>query len=166
MTTNVGHIPPVGPHMSAGVMFLGALLWCSPAEAAEVLALVLDDDMSTPALSAVLSAVRKLVDAGTPPGPTLVLDELQRVGNLKAFAERELQDAVTCGAPSMALRQFAAAVVSDAFRRRVDSAGASLSAAVAERPEAELARLVSKAMVSCLDCAARLEQLRGSVADG
>lgn len=163
--TSVNQIPPVGPHPTVGVVFVGALLWSSPAAAAPVLDLVVDDDMATPSLSAILAAVRRLVAAGTPPGPQLVLDAIQRVGTLKAFAAEDLRDAVTSGAQPMALREYGAAVVSGALRRRIESASHSLASAAADAPEEALAAMVSRATVTCLDCAARLEELRGE-ADG
>ncbi len=79
-------LPPTGRHPTVGVLLIGALLWSEPADAAAVLELVTDEDMATPSLSLVLSAVRRLVSAGTPPGPQLVLDALRREGTLKNFA--------------------------------------------------------------------------------
>ena len=154
-------IPPAGPHPTTGVLLLGALLWSDPAAAATVLEFVNDDDMATPSLSVVLSAVRRLVTAGTPPGPQLVLDALRREGTLKNFALKDLQDAATSGAQPLALRDYAAALVSEALRRRIDSAGVALTTAAADAAEAALAPLVSRATVACLDCAGRLDQLRG-----
>jgi replicative DNA helicase len=154
-------VAPIGPHPGVGVLFIGSLLWSEPAQAAAVLELVADDDMATPSLSLVLSAVRRLVMAGTPPGPQLVLDSLRREGTLKNFALKDLQDAATSGAQPLALREYAAAVVSDALRRRIDSAGVALTTAAADAAEATLAPLVSKATVACLGCAGRLDQLRG-----
>jgi replicative DNA helicase len=154
-------IAPIGAHPTTGVLLLGALLWSQPAEAAGVLELVADDDMATTSLSLVLSAVRRLASAGTPPGPQLVLDALRREGTLKNFALKDLQDAATSGAQPLALREYAAAVVSEAFRRRIDSAGVALTTAAREAAEAALAPLVSRATVACLDCAGRLDQLRG-----
>jgi replicative DNA helicase len=142
-------------------MLLGALLWSPPAQAAQVLELVTDEDMATPSLAAVLSAVRRLVSAGTPPGPQLVADALRREGTLKHFAAKDLQDAATSGAQPLALRQYAAAVVAEALRRKIHSAGAALSTAAADAAEADLAPLVSRATVACLDCVGRLDQLRG-----
>jgi replicative DNA helicase len=154
-------LPPVGPAPSPGVIFLGALLWAQPAAAVEVLDLVADEDLPTPSQSAVLAAVRALVTAGTPAGPQLVADALRREGTLKHFAARDLQDATTSGAQPLALREYAAAVVSESLRRQIDSAGTALTAAAADAAEAALAPLVSRAAVACLDCAGRLAALRG-----
>jgi replicative DNA helicase len=160
-TASLGQLPPIGPHPTTGVLLIGALLWSEPPEAAEVLELVTDDDMATPSLSLVLSAVRRLVAAGTPPGPQLVLDALRREGTLKQFALKDLSDAATSGAQPLALREYAAAVVSESLRRKIESAGLALTAAAADAAEAALAPLVSRATVTCLDTAGRLDQLRG-----
>ena len=104
---------PVGPHPAVGVMLVGALLWSEPATAAQVLEFVTDDDMATPSLASVLGAIRRLATAGTPPGPQLVLDALRREGTLKQLAAKDLQDATTSGAQPLALREYAAAVVSE-----------------------------------------------------
>ncbi|TPG31659.1 hypothetical protein [Mycolicibacterium hodleri] len=143
------------------VLFLGALLWSTPADAADVLVLIRDVDMSTPSQEAVLAAIRRLVDAGTPPGPQLALDGLRRTGTLKHFAARDLADATTSGAQPMALREYAAAVLSQALRRRFASAGSALTEAAAVAGEDDLAPLAARAMASCLDCAGRLARLRG-----
>jgi replicative DNA helicase len=158
---NAAQIPPVGEHPTTGVLLLGSLLWSEPAVAAEVLELVADDDMATPSLSAVLAAVRRLVTAGTPPGPQLVADILRREGTLKHFAAKDLQDATTSGAQPLALRSYAAAVVSESLRRKINSSGVALTTAAPDAAEADLAPLVSRATVACLDCAGRLDQLRG-----
>lgn len=160
-TTILGQLPPVGPHPSAGVLLVGSLLWTAPQPAAEVLALVCDEDMGTPALSTVLAAVRSLVDSGTPAAPQLVLDALKREGNVKCFAAKDLQDAVTCGAQPQAARQYAAAVLADALRRRLANAGVALATAATESAEVDLAPMVARASESIRDCAERLATLRG-----
>ncbi|BBZ17074.1 hypothetical protein [Mycolicibacterium gadium] len=142
-------------------MFLGSLLWSEPVDAAAVLDLVNDDDMATPSLSALVGAVRRLVSAGTPAGPQLVLDAVRREGTLKHFAAKALADAATSGAQPMAAREYAAAVLSESLRRRIESAGRALVSAATDAAEVELAPLVSKVTVACLDCAARLDELRG-----
>jgi hypothetical protein len=157
-------ISPVGPHPTAGVLLLGALFFSQPANASPVLELVADSDMPTPSLAIVLGTVRRLVDRGMPPAPQLVLAELQREGALKHFAARDLQDATTCGAQPLAVREYAAALVSESFRRLVESAGAALQTAAAECAEDELAPMVVRATESAIDCAQRLRQLRGDAA--
>ena len=160
-STQSPQFPPVGSHPSAGLLLIGALLWATPRQAAEVLALVRDEDLTGPALSTVLAAVRGLVDSGTPAAPQLVLDALHREGKVEEFAVKGLQDAVTSGAQPLAARQYAAAVVANALRRRIDSAGTALTTAATEAAEADLAPLVERAGESIRDCAHRLAVLRG-----
>lgn len=158
---NVGQIPPVGAHPSASILFIGALLWSAAAHAERVLTLVHDDDMPTPTQTALLVAVRRLIGHGTPPGPQLVADELRRTGTLQHLAARDLRDATTSGAQPMALREYAAAVLAEALRSRIDSAGHALVDCAANAQEDDLAPLVTRALIGSLDCAARLARLRG-----
>lgn len=154
-------VPPVGPHPNSAVLLLGSLFFTTPADAAATLELVPDSDMPTPSLAIVLAAVRRLVARGTPPGPALVASELQRAGTLKHFAARDLQDATTCGAQPLALREYAAAVVSASLRRMVESAGHALTNAAVECSEDELAPMVARATAAAVECADRLRSLRG-----
>lgn len=78
-------LKPVDAHPDIAVLLVGALLWSTPADAAAVLALVRDDDLSDPALAAVLAAVRTLSATGRTLGPQLVLDELRRTGTSAAM---------------------------------------------------------------------------------
>jgi replicative DNA helicase len=159
----LGQHPPVGPHPVTGVLLIGGLMWLPPADAAEVVAAVLDDDMPTLPLSTVLAAVRRLVSAGTPAGPALVIDELRRAGRLDRVTANHVQDAATSGAQPGAVRSYAAAVLAEALRRRIDSAGTALTAAAADAAEADLAPLVTRAAESVRDCADRLTALRGGI---
>ena len=86
---------------------------------------------------------------------------LHREGKVEEFAVKGLQDAVTSGAQPLAARQYAAAVVANALRRRIDSAGTALTTAATEDAEAGLAPLVERAGESIRDCAHRLAVLRG-----
>jgi replicative DNA helicase len=143
------------------VVFIGALLFSTPADAADVLHLVRDDDLADPAAAVVVAAVRTLVDAGKPAGPQLILDELRRTGTLRENVAGVLREATTAGACSQAARHYAAAVVAEALRRRVESAGYALSTAADTAAEAELAPMVAGAAAAVADCAHRLEALRG-----
>ncbi len=154
-------IPAVGPLPSAGVLLIGSLLYATQAQAAEVLALVDDEDMATTSLSVLLAAVRSLVNAGTPAAPQLVLDVIQREGPLKRFALRDLQDAITCGAVPEAARSYGAAVLSISFRRQIESVGTAMTTAAAESAESYLAPMVNRAAEAIADQARRLELLRG-----
>jgi hypothetical protein len=144
---------PVGPHPDVDVLSVGALLWSSPHGAAELLALVRDDDIESPALAAVLAAVRTLARAEKPFGPQLVLDELRRSGALSAAVAEQLKMAMTCGADPVAVRHYFAALVADSLRRRVASAGVALSSAAWDGAEADLAPFANQAAATVADCA-------------
>lgn len=161
--TSLAQLPPVGPHATAATLLLGALVWATPDEAADVLDVVRDDDMPTPAASVVLAAVRRRLSAGRLAAPALTLDELRadNSGRFDRLAALELQNAVTSGAAVPAMRDYAAATLADSLRRRVENTGTAMTSAAQVASEQELTALVSRAMVSCLDCAGRLQHLRG-----
>lgn len=158
---SLGQIPPVGPVPTADVCLVGALMYCSPADAAGVVSLVLDDDLESPALAAVLGAIRRLVEAGRPSGPQVVLDELRRTGNLKSLVVDQLCTATTCGAASASAGDYACAVVAESLRRRIAAAGDALTVTAWWAAESSLAPLVTRAAESIGSCASRLATLRG-----
>jgi replicative DNA helicase len=126
------------------------------------LAFVHDDDFESTVLSTVVAAIRRLVLAEKPIGPQMVMDELRRMGELTREVAVQLQAATTSGADSgVPVPHYAAAVVADSLRRRVESAGVALTAAADGMAEADLAPLVHRAAVSVRDCANRLATLRG-----
>lgn len=160
-----GQLPPVGPPPTAELLLVGALLWPTPeADPGPVLALVADDDVADPALAQVLGVVRSMIYAREQVGPALVLAEFRRQGGpSKPVADRLLQ-ATACGGLALALRGYAAAVVAESLRRRMESAGAALSAAAATMAEDDLAPLAARAAAAVADCAERLARLRGEAA--
>ncbi len=154
--------PPVGPLPNAEVLLLGALLWSRPGvDPGPVLALVADDDLAEPATAHLLGVIRSMCDNGQPVGPVPVLDELTRRGAPSKPVGDRLLSATTCGAVPEALRSYGAAVVAASLRRRMESAGAALTAAAESMAECELAPLAQRVAASVAACAARLEQLRG-----
>ncbi|MDT5368934.1 MAG: hypothetical protein QOC62_3365 [Mycobacterium sp.] len=161
---HVAPIPPVGVVPDIATVFVGTLLWAAPADVASVLDLVADDDIEAPALSVVLSTIRNLVADCRPCDAGLVADELRRTGELGRPVADALTAATVAGGPPESARFYGSAVVSDAFRRRVESAGHALIAAAAHNAEAQLSAIVSRATVACLDCAGRLAELRGEAA--
>lgn len=157
----VGQLNPVGPHPGIEMVFLGSLMWCSPQQAQQVLELVEDDDMPGAATATVLAAIRRLVGRDTPPGPQLVLDELSRVGERDGLTDGILRTAASSGAAAEARREYASAVVAQALRRHVESAGTALASAASDAPEHALAPMVLKVAQKCLGCSKRLKSLRG-----
>ncbi len=155
-------LPPIGPLPNAELLLLGALLWPRPgADPSAVLALLADDDLADPALAHLLGVVRSMVETGQPVGPALVLDELERQGGPSKPVGDLLLAATTSGAIPEVLREYGCAVVAAALRRRMESAGAALTAAADSMAEADLAPLAQRAVAAVTGCAARLEQLRG-----
>lgn len=149
--------------MTVHTMFLGALMHGSRRDASDVLALVRDRDLATPSQETIAVVIRKLVTANRSYTPELVLAEVQRLGKLSGPVQKELLDATTSGATALALRDYASAVVAEALRRRVDSAGTALTAAAREAAEPDLAPIVARAVAAVDDCADRLRTLRGGV---
>jgi hypothetical protein len=153
-------VPPVGRMPDAATVFVGTLLWSSPADAADVLHLVADDDLDPP-LSVLVASIRTLVDAGKPCDAQVVFDELRRRGELSGPVAKALQDATTAGAVPQAAVFYAAAVVEQALRRKVESAGHALTSAATTAPEAELSPLVANAAATVAGIMHRLSVLRG-----
>ena len=153
--------PAVGPPAGLEHLLVGALLWTVPAAAAEVIALVADDDLADPHLALVLSALRDMTDTGAHISPQLVMDRLTREGVHRPVL-MALSDATLSGAASGAAREYAAAVVAAALRRRTESSGVALSAAADEAPEASLADIACKIAARIADNARRLRALRGA----
>lgn len=153
---------PEGPQPAAADLLVGALLWpvAGGPDPGRVLALVADDDIEDPPLAAVLAVVRSLIYAGEAVSPVVVADELRRAGG-HVLARERLRDVVAAGAVPVMLRRYAAAVVAESLRRRVESAGHALSAAADTMAEADLAPLAGRAAAGITDCAARLTKLRG-----
>ncbi|GJO36588.1 hypothetical protein [Mycobacterium marinum] len=153
-------ICPVGPEPGVAEMLVGALVYSSAAEASAVLALVDDSDVCPP-LSVVLAAVRQLAARSVPPSPQLILDELKRAGALTRQVATALMGATTTGATTAAAHNYAAAVVAESLRRRVESAGTALTGMAGTAAEVDLGPLVERAAASVRDCARRLQVLRG-----
>lgn len=154
-------IPPVGRVPGVEVCFVGAMLYATTSDTLRVLQDVMDDDVESPPLAAVLAAVRRLALSGKPLAPALVLDELRRFGQFRGGVADALRDATTAGADPSAARHYAAATVAASLRRRVESAGVAMTSLAADGAEADIAPLVANATASCTQCAERLERLRG-----
>lgn len=155
-------LPTVGRPPAAEVLLIGALLWPTPGiDPGPVLSLVTDDDLADPLLAEALMVARSLVYAREPIGPVIVLDELRRIGGPRRAVADRLEAATVSGAVPQAIRGYACAVVAASLRRRMESAGAALSAAAESMAEADLGPLAERAAAAVADCAARLEKLRG-----
>ncbi|WP_181005882.1 DnaB-like helicase N-terminal domain-containing protein [Mycobacterium marinum] len=153
-------IPAVGQLPDAETVFVGTLLWSPTADVAGVLEFVADDDFDSPALSVLVTTVRRLATAGRPCDAQMVMDELARGGGVHRGIALALMDATSAGAVPQAGRFYAAAVVAGSLRRRVESAGNALTEAAQDAAETDLAPIISRAAAACLDCAGRLAELR------
>lgn len=158
---NARAVPPLGATPPAvDIAFLGAVLWTSPANAAEPLALVEDDDLESPHVASVLAMVRQMHCARKPVEPALVVAELARCGASKPQHDA-LIAALTCGASGQAVREYAAAVVSASLRRRLESAAAALRETATTGAELELVGLAERIAARARSIARRLARLRG-----
>ena len=152
-------IDSVGTTPTITELFVGALMFSTSAEVRDVLRFVEDLDVDEPAQT-VLAAVRALALRGTPPSPQLVGDDLRRRGKLTRSVAVWLQNATTSGACATAARDYAAAVVAEAFRNRVESFGSGLASTAVSASEADVAALVERAACGIRAVAARLAELR------
>lgn len=155
-------LPPAGPPPAAELLLVGALLWpaLDGSDPREVLQMVADDDVADVATAELLSIIRPMVAAG-PVGPMLVVDELTRRGWHGRPVGERLRSAINCGAVPEAVRGYCCAVVAASLRRRVESAGAALTEAASSMHEDDLAPLAQRAAAAVVECAARLDRLRG-----
>lgn len=153
-------VPALGSPPSIEVLFLASLLWSRREDAAELLALVADDDLGHPHLRIVLAALRRMVAEGAHVSPQLLLSRLTRDGAARPVLTAVL-DLTTSGAATEAARDYAAAVLASAVRRRTESAGTALLAAASDAAEHDLADLAARSAHGICDTAARLVQLEG-----
>lgn len=144
--------------------FIGALMYSSVSEVADVLQFVVDEDVNPPA-NTVLASIRALVGCGVTPSPQLVSDDLQRRGKRTRDTATWLAGATTSGACASAARHYAAAVVAAAFRRQVESFGSALRADAATAAEVDVARIAEQAAIRIQATYARLQHLRGDADD-
>lgn len=147
------------PFPSIDTLFVSALLWCGPNTAADVLRHVHDDDLEAPTHSSILGAVRNLLAAGESASPQLVQAHLNRAG-INRLVHATINDAFTAGACALAVREYAAGVVGQALRRRIESAGHALRSAD-DLSVDELPHVVATLNTAIADCYARLQRLGG-----
>jgi hypothetical protein len=155
-------VNPIGPTPLIAELFVGALMYSTVAEVRAVLRFVEDADVDEPAAT-VLASVRALALRGTPPSPQLVNDDLRRRGKLTRSTAVWLNGATTSGACDSAARNYAAAVVAESFRNRVESFGTALTSMSASASEVEVGQLVERVAAGISGVAARLAELRGDI---
>ncbi|WP_395704544.1 DnaB-like helicase N-terminal domain-containing protein [Rhodococcus ruber] len=160
-------VRPVGPDPDPETLFVCGLLWANTTDARDVMRHVAPDDLQHVGTRAVFKTIARLIQAGRPHDTTTVVDELQRCGDLGGPAgdliKRAWLDATTAGASEhpFALKSYASAVVSDAFRRRFETLGKALVEAAATTAENDLMPMLQAAGLEAKRHAKRLAQLRG-----
>jgi replicative DNA helicase len=164
-TRSTRQVPPAtGRPPDAETLLLGGLLGALAVDAAEVLALIENTDMQSPANAVVLDVIRTAVvlDADVF-GPAVVWDRLTRNGSRREVRKAML-DASTSGAASTpgALAYYASMIVAAAYRRQMESIGLALVTASSDAPEVSLSGLVDAAVAKLRATEERLRQLRGS----
>jgi hypothetical protein len=155
-------ILPVGKPPTFAELFVGALMFSTPSEACAVLKYVEDSDVDEPAIT-ILATVRALALRGTPPSPQLVKDDLMRRGQWDRPVAVWLNKALTSGACDSARGNYGAAVVSQAFRVKVESLGSAMVSAFDKASEDEIAAMVERTATTIRSVGARLAELRGDV---
>jgi replicative DNA helicase len=120
--------PPIGPEPGLEELFIGALMYSTPAEVVKVSRFIEADDLGQPA-GTVLASIKALVGRGVPPSPQLVKDDLHRRGKLTRSIATWLAGAMTSGACASAASAYAAAVLAGSFRRQAESIGVAIRSA-------------------------------------
>lgn len=157
-------IAAVGPTPMIAELFVGALMYSTVIEVRDVLRFVENTDVDEPGAT-VIATVRALALRGTPPSPQLVKDDLTRRGMLTRPVAVWLMSATTSGACASAARNYAAALVAESFRRKVESFGHALTSMSASASEVDIAGVVERATTSIRSIEARLRELRGGIDD-
>jgi hypothetical protein len=102
--------------------------------------------ISTSQPEAGYEALVALAHQNITPAPQLVLDELRRTGELDRPTACWLTSVATAGAPPETARRYAATLVSETLRRKVESWGLTLIAAAETAAEDELKTLIDTSL--------------------
>jgi replicative DNA helicase len=153
-------IRAVGPTPSLADLYVGALLFSTPAEVLEVARYVDVEDIDEPGQT-VYSSVVALARRAVPPSSQLVLDDLKRQGKLTRTRGLWLASATASGACASAARAYAAAVVAESLRRQTESLGQALVSASERYSEVEISKLAETVSSRLRYIAGRLTELRG-----
>jgi hypothetical protein len=160
LMSETNQIRAVGVEPSVADLFVGALLYSTPAEVLEVARFVDIEDIDEPG-QAVYSSVVALARRGVPPSSQLVMDDIKRLGKLTRSRGIWLASATASGACASAARSYAAAVVAESLRQQTESLGQALVSASATYSEVEIAKLAEIVSTRLRYIAGRLTELRG-----
>ena len=159
------HLTPVGPLPAAADLLVCALLYSACPAVLQIAEYInASDDLDEPARRG-YEAVVALAHQNITPAPQLVLDELRRAGRLDRQTACWLATAATAGAPPETARRYAATLVSQTLRRKVESWGLTLIAAAEGAAEDELKTLFGTSMQQITATLTRLAPLRGDAGD-
>lgn len=153
-------IRAVGPEPTVADLYIGSLLFSTPAEVLEVARYVEFQDVDEPGQT-VYSSVVALARRGVPPSSQLVMDDLKRLGKLTRNRGIWLASATASGACASAARAYAAAVVAESLRRQTESLGQALVSASGTYSEVEISKLAETVSSRLRYIAGRLTELRG-----
>jgi replicative DNA helicase len=154
-------IRAIGPTPTLADLFVGSLLFSTPAEVLEVARFVVIEDIEPEPGQTVYSSVLALARRAVPPSSQLVLDDLKRRGQLTRTRGLWLASATTSGACASAARAYAAAILAESLRRQAESMGQALISASESYSEVELAKLGGIVSTRLGYIAGRLTELRG-----
>ena len=124
--------PQVPDALAPEPALIACLLNADRATAAGILGAICDADVGDYRLQAVLTLARRVVDAGRPPEPGILLATARAGGITSATHDLGLLLADLAGSVTVVAswRYYLAAVVEDAIRRRAAEAGARIAQAV------------------------------------
>lgn len=121
---------------------LCSLLWTPAGRIASVMQDLKPEDFYQPVHAALFEVIAGLIAAGEPHTGSYVLMTLQREGRTSGHIGKQmvttLTQLMTIGVPSGALEHYAAAVLTQAYRRGFRTAAKSLAEAAESLPEDQL----------------------------
>ena len=126
--------PQVPAALAPEPALVACLLNADHPTGAAILAVVVDDDVSDDRLRGVLALARRVVNAGAPPEPRILLATARAAGDMSSNLAVLLADLAVSVTVVASWRYYYAAVVEDAIRRRAAEAGARLAQAAETAP--------------------------------
>lgn len=151
---------PIGRRASVEELAVGALMYSSSSDVAQVVEFVRPDVFIEPTRT-VWEALKALALLGIPPSPELVADELRRNGQWDRRTATFVTAATVSGACPPAARHYSAAAVANCLRQHAESAGATLIDAARTSTENLLRQIITELMTELAAITDELDRLRG-----